>query len=87
MSGNVKVRYRKAVAYLHSLLAEYRVPDIFVSGYGSCHIVKEKVSCDYYEFLEAKEKPQFFGEYMHEYSWAEETAGWIAMQMQNDKFK
>ena len=87
MSGNVKVRYRKAVAYLHSLLAEYRVPDIFVSGYGSCHIVKEKVSCDYYEFLEAQEKPQFFGEYMHEYSWAEETAGWIAMQMQNDKFK
>lgn len=82
MSENVKARYRKAVAYLHALMMEYRVPDVFVSGYGSCHIVKDAVSCDYYEFIDSSVKPHFFGEYMHEYSWAEETAAWLDMQMQ-----
>lgn len=85
LNENVKARYRKAVAYLHALMMEYRVPGIFVSGYGNCHIVKEAVSCDYYEFLEAAEKPYFFGEYMHEYSWAEETTAYLEMEMQNNK--
>lgn len=87
LSENVKARYRKAVAYLNALFTEYRVPDIFVSGYGSCHIVKEKVSCDYYDFLEDKDKHLFFGQYMFEYSWAEETAAMLEMQMQENKYK
>lgn len=85
LNENVKARYRKAVAYLHALMMECRVPGIFVSGYGNCHIVKEAVSCDYYEFLDSDEKPHFFGEYMHEYSWAEETTARLEMQMQNNK--
>lgn len=84
---NVKTRYRKAVAYLNALFAEYRVPDIFVNSYGVCHINKEKVACDYYEFLDTNEMPQFLGEYMHEYSWAEETAAWLEMRMQQNKYK
>ncbi len=79
---NVKTRYRKAVAYLNALFAEYRIPDFFISGYGNCHIDIEKISCDYYEFLEANEKPQFIGQYMLEYSWAEETTAWLDIQMQ-----
>lgn len=87
MTENVKTRYRKAVAYLNALFVEYRMPGVFVSGYGNCHIDRHKVACDYYEFLESNEKPQFFGEYMHEYSWAEETAAWIDMQMLQNKYK
>ena len=83
---NIKARYRKAVAYLHALFLEYRVPNLFFSGYGNCHLIKETVSCDYYEFLDSKEKPMFFGEFMHEYSWAEETAAKLEMQMKNQKF-
>lgn len=83
VNENVKTRYRKAVAYLNALFAEYRVPDIFVSAYGNCHLNRDKVACDYYEFLDSNEKPQFFGEYMHEYSWAEETAAWLDMSMQD----
>ncbi len=86
MSENVKTRYRKAVAYLNALFVEHRMPGVFVSGYGNCHIEREKVSCDYYEFLDSSEKPQFFGEYMHEYSWAEETAAWLEMQMQENRY-
>lgn len=84
---NVKTRYRKAIAYLNALMAEYRVPDVFVSGYKNCHIKKEKVECDYYEFLDSADKPIFFGEYMNDYSWAEERAGWLAMQLQNKKME
>ena len=61
-------------------MMEYCVPDVFVSSYGSCRIVKEAVSCDYYDFLDAKEGMHFFGEYMHEYSWAEKTAAGLEMQ-------
>ena len=87
LTENVKARYRKAVAYLNALFTEYRLPNVFISGYGSCHIDKEAVSCDYFEFLEAKEKPMFFGQYMFEYSWAEETAALLEMQMQQSKYK
>lgn len=87
LTDNVKTRYRKAVAYINTLFAEYRIPDIFESAYGTCHINKDKVACDYYEFLESNQKPQFFGEFMHEYSWAEETAAWLEMQMQESKYK
>ena len=87
LTENVKTRYRKAVAYINALFAEYRIPDIFESSYGTCYINKDKVACDYYEFLESKEKPQFFGEFMHEYSWAEETAAWLEMQMQESKYR
>ena len=87
VTDNVKTRYRKAVAYINALFAEYRIPGIFESAYGTCHINKDKVACDYYEFLESNEKPQFFGEFMHEYSWAEETAAWLEMQMQESKYR
>ena len=82
---NVKTRYRKAVAYLNALFMEHHMPGVFASGYGTCHIVKENVDCDYYEFLEAEKKPLFFGEYMFEYSWAEETTAQLSLQMQSGR--
>lgn len=87
VTENVKTRYRKAVAYLNAIFAEYRMPDVFVSSYGTCHINRDKIACDYYEFLASNGKPQFFGEYMYEYSWAEETAAWLAMRMQKSKHR
>lgn len=80
VNENVKTRYRKAVAYLHALFEEHGVSEIFESGYGVCHLSKDNVGCDYYEYLESRDNIQFFGEYMQEYSWAEETNAWLAMQ-------
>lgn len=73
----IKTRYRKAVAYLHALLSEYDAADIFVSGYGTCHIERDKVDCDYYDFLAGRRDRRYSGEYMYEYSWAEMTAAAI----------
>lgn len=86
-SENIKARYRKAVAYLHALFTEYHVPDVFISGYGNCHISKEAVDCDYFEFLDSDDKPTFFGQYMFEYSWAEETTAQLDMQMRNLRYR
>lgn len=85
LTVNVKAKYRKAVSYLHTLFAQYQISDIFVSGYANCHVVKEDISCDYYDFLEAEKKPKYFGSYMYEYSWAEETNAWLDMQLQKNK--
>jgi hypothetical protein len=35
-----------------------------------------KISCDFYEYLRTG-KPEFWGEYMAQYSWAEETAAML----------
>lgn len=82
---NVKTRYRKAVAYLNALFLEYQVPGVFESGYGTCCIKKDSIDCDYYEYLESEGKSTFFGEYMFEYSWAEETTALLEMQMFNKR--
>lgn len=83
---NVKTRYRKAVAYLNALFLEHQAPGIFVSGYGTCYVKKESIDCDYYEYLDSDGKASFFGEYMFEYTWAEETTAMLDMQMQRDDF-
>ena len=40
-------------------------------------IVPAKIKCDYYDFLEGQPTAinAFMGEYMLQYSWAEETGG------------
>ena len=70
---NVKSLYRKAVIYLNSIFKEYDVHDVFVSERASCHINKDEVICDYYDYLKGDGKQEFCGEYMFDYSWAEET--------------
>lgn len=74
--SNVKSLYRKAIIYLRGLFEEYHISDVFESERGYCHINIKKVDCDYYRFLEKKnlEDEVFNGEYMFQYSWAEETA-------------
>lgn len=70
--------YRKAVTCLHDTLREYGIPQIFASEYGKCFIYTQDIRCDYYEFLESHGKTgDFFGQYMFEYDWAEETNAWL----------
>ena len=74
----VKTLYRKAVMYLKKLFQVYEVEDVFVNNRGSCNIHYEKVDCDYYAVLEGRtdtmREKQYVGQYLWEYSWAEETA-------------
>lgn len=41
----------------------------------------EAVECDYYDYLQGKHREDFRGEYMQEYSWAEETVAMLVNEL------
>ena len=65
--------------YLRQLLLDLRqtleaagCSDVFHQSSYSYYIDPEKFDCDYFSYLKTG-NPEFFGEYMTQYSWAEET--------------
>lgn len=66
---------RKVVQRLHSNLEQNGIGDIIERHTRGRSLKVDRVRCDYYEYLEGKEegKRAFLGEYMSNYSWAEET--------------
>ena len=67
--------------YIHQLFRDLRqsleavgVEEIFERNQYFYSIDPEKLDCDYYAYLKTG-KPEFRGEYMSQYSWAEETCG------------
>ena len=80
--SQVKNLYRKAVMYIRQILSENGVEDIFLGNRGSCQIDVQKIDCDYYELMrgnpEALREWRLTGNYLQEYSWAEETGARLA---------
>ncbi|MGN0345732.1 MAG: response regulator [Lachnospiraceae bacterium] len=73
----------KNLNYLYQLfsdltgtLRELHQESIFIRANGYYSIDTQQVECDYYQYLETGE-PAFRGEYMSQYSWAEETCGML----------
>ena len=67
--------------YIHQLFRDLRqtleavgMGDVFERNNYLYSINPEKIECDYFNYLKTG-KPEFFGQYMHQYSWAEETCG------------
>ena len=67
--------------YIHQLFRDLRqtleamgIEDAFERKNYLYSINPNKIDCDYFNYL-AYGKPEFFGEYMCQYSWAEETCG------------
>ena len=67
--------------YIHQLFRDLRqsleavgMEEIFERNNYFYSINPEKIDCDYYAYLKTG-KPEFRGEYMSQYSWAEETCG------------
>ena len=72
---------KKSQNYIHQLFHDLRqtleavgMNDIFQRNNYFYSIDPEKIDCDYYRYLKTG-KPEFRGEYMTQYSWAEETCG------------
>ena len=59
---------------LRQTLAAYDMDHIIVQNNYEYSLDTQKIDCDYYSYLETG-KPEFHGEYMTQYSWAEETCG------------
>lgn len=67
--------------YIHQLFRDLRqsleavgLQDVFERNNCFYSLNPEKLDCDYYAYLKYG-KPEFRGEYMAQYSWAEETCG------------
>ena len=67
--------------YIHQLFRDLRqsleaigMEEIFERNNYLYSVNPEKIDCDYYNYLKT-EKPEFIGEYMSQYSWAEGTCG------------
>ena len=67
--------------YIHQLFRDLRqtleavgMEEVFERNHYLYSINPRKIDCDYYSYLKTG-KPEFYGEYMHQYSWAEGTCG------------
>ena len=65
---------RQLIFDLRQTLAAYDMDHIIVQNNYEYSLDTQKIDCDYYSYLETG-KPEFHGEYMTQYSWAEETCG------------
>ena len=83
-ADTMKDRVQHVKKDLRDILSNYGASDILLSGWNSVAIDRTKVSCDYYDYLKGDPAAvkSFLGEYMTNYSWAEETAG--ALQMSRE---
>lgn len=65
---------RQLIFDLRQTLAACDMDHIIVQNNYDYSLDTQKIDCDYYSYLETG-KPEFRGEYMTQYSWAEETCG------------
>jgi two-component SAPR family response regulator len=77
----VQSLFRKVLKSLRTSLEEAGILDILIDNRNQRSIDKSKFSCDYYEFLETGKTDKYFGKYMEQYSWAQDTERQINMMM------
>ena len=72
---------KKNQNYIHQLFRDLRqtleaigMEDVFERNNYLYSINTEKIDCDYFNYLKSG-KPEFLGEYMSQYGWAESTCG------------
>ena len=61
---------------LRQTLENFDAGSLIVQTNYNYSVDTEKIDCDYYSYLQSG-KPEFYGEYMLQYSWAEETCGML----------
>ena len=70
---------RNLIVDIKHTFAELDIQNFFIADYNNFRINPEAIQCDYYDFLhgEKSSEKDFNGEFMHQYSWAEEATGFI----------
>lgn len=83
---NIQDYMGKIIRDLENTLAAEGISDLLVKSFNRYAVDTEKLRCDYYDYMNAKDKTAvevpFCGEYMNQYSWAEDTIG--ALYFGND---
>ena len=84
---SLKSMMRTVIADTKHALDIYGISDILIKESGGLRIDQAKIDCDYYRFLRGDPSAvrQYLGEYMSQYSFAEETRAYlIGCHMQED---
>lgn len=74
--ANKESNIRNLRADLNNTFEQLGLSDLLIRSGGDIGVNVERIDCDYYEYLDGK-KSLFHGEYMSQYSFAEETMGWL----------
>ena len=71
--------FRNLVVDIKHTLKELEIENFFITEYNNFRINPESIKCDYYDFLEGDSAAikSFAGEFMSQYSWAEEISGFL----------
>lgn len=78
-TASVRSQLRNNISCLIQALKRVGADDIITKNRNEIYINKNLIDCDYYKFLDGDSKAihEYMGEYMINYSWAEETAGYL----------
>ena len=78
-SARYGASFRNLVVDIKKTLGELEIQNFFVAEYNNFRINPEAVKCDYYDCLSGDKKAckGFTGEFMNQYSWAEDTAAFL----------
>lgn len=73
--NRVKQLYRKAVSVMRNIFREAGCEEICIYNRSRLAVNTKALTCDYYRFLagDQESRKTYLGNYMPEYSWAEET--------------
>ena len=71
--------FRNLIVDIKHTMTELENQDFFIAEYNNFRINPEVINCDYYDFLNGDPAAikSFAGEFMSQYSWAEEVAGFL----------
>ena len=78
-SARYGANLRLLISDVKHTLSEIGIQNFFVAEYNNFRINPEVVQCDYYDFLAGEQKATkaFAGEFMNQYSWAEDTVAFL----------
>ena len=83
---NIQDYMGKIIRDLENTLAAEGISDLLIKSFNRYAVDTEKLRCDFYDYMNAKDKTAvevpFCGEYMNQYSWSEDTIG--ALYFGND---
>ena len=70
---------RNLIVDIKHRLAELEIQQFFIAEYNNFRINPEIIKCDYYDFLanDPQAIKKFAGEFMNQYSWAEDVTGFL----------
>ena len=74
---------RNLIIDIRNTLKELEIQNFFISEYNNFRINPEIIRCDYYDFLEGDKAAihSYAGEFMNQFSWAEETAAFLSSKV------